>query len=666
MADVKIPVEFESTNNEKFAKDFAGKAKEAFEKAINDAIKNGISKGFYEALRKIQKSRSTSGTMSIAEELGQEARLTLELVSEYYKDKSPVATKFLKQHFNSISGLAGKYETISPEATRLKNLAASVYETISSENAAYKKNIKETARQVREKEKKEAQDKERKARDRKRLEEKRLDLEWWESAFSEEVDTAFDNMPYDNSIDIAESSARVREAGNQRRRAARRIGSVENVLATAADVRSSITGLNNSLMWGRFNREATNLENIASEIINNPPKTGAEKIKANARYSEAKNKVLSYARKALTPEVRDAYIGGVSELTYQIKELTRTVKETTKSGGFLSKLSSYVAAGATGIAAGTYLSNFARDFYSNRTDSYTQAIHKVQSLTKKGMGVGGAAIGGILGSMLGPLGTVVGAGIGGFAGSLFGGSYERRQAALESSFTDVIDAEKWRALYGNNRVGNWHFAKQAQAAGFVSVGDMMSLQSKQNVFMPSAAFGEISDDQWLALSMMPHYFATMVSGADQAAQLKALQRDYSALGPGFGEFFSRKLGISENIRAWAASGRLGGLDRDIEIAKTMEAELYGRESEIYSKRHGQQVKDVLARRWAWDEVESRPLLLGEKEFERNKQRAEDIFTKRDLTIVIDGVSVNTNIPIYTDDRELSSDKQIENVVGSSL
>lgn len=399
-----------------------------------------------------------------------------------------------------------------------------------------------------------------------------------------------------------------------------------------------------------------------------------EQVGARAGLRYYTNELVKSARKSGKYDKELAK--NVADIAHRIKSFDKKIGGGLKDGGFVKKhLLGPIALGAGGITFGTYYSDFVKGFYSNRTDPYTQAVQRLQHLKKYSAGLVGALIGGTLGSVIPGAGTAAGASVGalvgGAAGTILGGSSERRQAALESSFADVIDAEKWRALYGNNRVGNWHFAKQAQAAGFVTAGDMSSLQSKQNIFMPSAAFGEISDDQWLALSMMPHYFATMISGADQAAQLKALQKDYSALGPGFGEFFSRKLGISENIRAWAASGRLGGLENDIRIAKAMEAELYGRESGIYSKRHMQQMKDVVGREYAWDKAESNwSMFTGApgffKEILNTVSKDKEAFTKRDLTIVIDGVSVNTNIPIYTDDRELSSDKQIQNAVGSSL
>lgn len=403
----------------------------------------------------------------------------------------------------------------------------------------------------------------------------------------------------------------------------------------------------------------------------------------------------------------DEYMGGSLALEKTIQEniaaLDRSTKSTESLTEWVNVYGKAVAAGAAGIGAGNYLSNTLKNYLGNRDTAYTEFRHDMANLVQTAGGGIGALIGYLLGNAVAPgVGGIVGATIAGGAGGLFGGAWNRFIAAQESSQEDAIDNIRWNALYGG-RGNGWTYARFASKTGMASVSDVQNLTSATNTFMPATAFGAVSDDQWLALSMFPNYFAALVAGADEHTMIKAYQADAKVLGPGYSQFFSQNLpGMSEGLRAYAMSGAVDMVGNDLDRVTEMQNKINEIAPGFLQDYYARGVKDQTARDSAWNRtakahvsdklkqlykgdissLDQETIDMANALFEKDSYEKPDIrdylvpkygdardngtenpLTKRDLNIIIDGEKKYVG-PVYTADQELES--YIEYSAGSLL
>lgn len=292
--------------------------------------------------------------------------------------------------------------------------------------------------------------------------------------------------------------------------------------------------------------------------------------------------------------------------TKLLKEQVDALQRNTKA---IVGWKTYLAAGATGMYVGNTLSNIATAYYSNRNDPFSSLRRTVADYGQKAGAATGAVIGGILGNLLLPvLGTIIGASVGGAGGAWLGGERKRDIAAAEATQAEAVDQRRWRALYGKRSLG-YQYSKMVEATGFATSSDVQTLTSNANTFMAAAAFGGVSDQRYMALSMLPNYYAAMVSGADEHTLMAALQADYASLGPGMAQYFSQMAGIPENIRAFVGSGMMGEVGKDVKsglvgrLEGAMEYIAPGALNALYARTR----KDRIDNASKWLRTESRGL-----------------------------------------------------------
>lgn len=275
----------------------------------------------------------------------------------------------------------------------------------------------------------------------------------------------------------------------------------------------------------------------------------------------------------------------------KIKDNTFSTAETLKSGGggsIMSSLSAGVRAGAFSAKVTNSIIDYIQRQLANTNDPKSQAALERAAMYRKfgtAAGIfGGAASGALAGATLGSsvpvLGTVAGAVVGGLAGGVVGpilGSI--RQNELVRGYAvqqEAIQGMRWRALYGDTG-GNAMFARLAEKTGYVSAGDIEGLASTGSQFLTAAAFGGISDQQWMGLSMLPHYFAALSSGEDSPeVLLQAYREDMKMYPKGMGQYFTSMVpGLNENIRALVESeGTFGKMMADAAWFGNAEHQLY--------------------------------------------------------------------------------------------
>lgn len=362
-----------------------------------------------------------------------------------------------------------------------------------------------------------------------------------------------------------------------------------------------------------------------------------------------------------------AALEGINE---GLREQTKATRDNTESltTGTISKAISAITGVASIVGAGvSAYSNVMAAGYGDPIHGWTSKRSALaSSLGPIGNTAGGglgAIAGGIIGSFFGPAGTAVGtvlgqqlgSGVGGAVGNAAGDWWGKNITRELSTQEDFIKSYRWSALYGDRLLRD-RYAALVETTGMASSADVAGLANASTTIGAAAAFGGVSDQQWLALSMHPNYFAALMSGASEAELLTAYRKDAEALGPGMAQYFVGSLpGMNENLRAFAMSPLLGYTNADIQNVLGQQGVMdlvrrrginaaYERTQKDYAERlktWGDEYSDIL------EANPNLPSLYNEAEL-RRMLGFPDNLTKRDLNIIIDGESHNVG-EVYTDD-----------------
>lgn len=362
-----------------------------------------------------------------------------------------------------------------------------------------------------------------------------------------------------------------------------------------------------------------------------------------------------------------AALEGINE---GLREQTKATKDNTESltTGTISKAISAITGVASIVSAGvSAYSNVMAAGYGDPIHGWTSKRSALaSSLGPIGNTAGGglgAIVGGIIGSFFGPAGTAVGtvlgqqlgSGVGGAVGNAAGDWWGKNITRELSTQEDFIKSYRWSALYGDRLLRD-RYAALVETTGMASSADVEGLTNASTTIGAAAAFGGVSDQQWLALSMHPNYFAALMSGASEAELLAAYRKDAEALGPGMAQYFVGSLpGMNDSLRAFAMSPLLGYTNADIQNVLGQQGVMdlvrrrginaaYERTQKDYAERlktWGDEYSDIL------EANPNLPSLYNEAELRRMLGYPDNL-TKRDLNIIIDGESHNVG-EVYTDD-----------------
>ena len=362
-----------------------------------------------------------------------------------------------------------------------------------------------------------------------------------------------------------------------------------------------------------------------------------------------------------------AALEGINE---GLREQTKATKDNTESltTGTISKAISAITGVASIVGAGvSAYSNVMAAGYGDPIHGWTSKRSALaSSLGPIGNTAGGglgAIAGGIIGSFFGPAGTAIGtvlgqqlgSGVGGAVGNAAGDWWGKNITRELSTQEDFIKSYRWSALYGDRLLRD-RYAALVETTGMATSADVEGLTNASTTIGAAAAFGGVSDQQWLALSMHPNYFAALMSGASEAELLTAYRKDAEALGPGMAQYFVGSLpGMNENLRAFAMSPLLGYTNAEIQNVLGQQGVMdlvrrrginaaYERTQKDYAERlktWGDEYSDIL------EANPNLPSLYNEAELRRILGYPENL-TKRDLNIIIDGESHNVG-EVYTDD-----------------
>lgn len=192
-------------------------------------------------------------------------------------------------------------------------------------------------------------------------------------------------------------------------------------------------------------------------------------------------------------------------------------------------------------AAGSMLESYWGESIQRNVYASQQAYYKRWEIGGKvagsvAGGVIGAIVGGAIGSVLPGVGTaagsMVGAGIGGGAGSAAGlyGTYmgTKYQGDIKSS-NDIMARIRAKTLYG--RGYNPYFAQQITDFGIANgEAAVQQMSHSAQTFRARVMLGQVGEQEWLYLSMMPNYFKALMSGVTGQDLARIYANDLKAIG----------------------------------------------------------------------------------------------------------------------------------------
>lgn len=134
--------------------------------------------------------------------------------------------------------------------------------------------------------------------------------------------------------------------------------------------------------------------------------------------------------------------------------------------------------------------------------------------------IGGLIAAGALGA--GPIGAAVAAMIGGIGlgglGSLFGKYKQSELEGITRTISETTNARRDYLLYGSH---GYTLGAVMESAGMGTAGDLNNMRWTGQMLPGAMALGMVGEQEMLMLSLMPEYFAALMSGADSATLAKA-------------------------------------------------------------------------------------------------------------------------------------------------
>lgn len=244
-------------------------------------------------------------------------------------------------------------------------------------------------------------------------------------------------------------------------------------------------------------------------------------MREDLRLMRANKYAFSRGYGAKTEEIADLEVK-LEDLSANLKGNTEAVDDNTKF---------YKTAGLTALGAGMQLigtvlpSIWAQGVSRNVFASREAYLGRVTAGGEVVGGVAGSVLGGALGSAFGPAGTLIGAEIGGQALKLVGGLLGRYQQTenerSKASRDYALALRKDFYTYGGTGFG---LGAAAEQAGLASASSINQMRWTGQTLPGAMAFGMVGEQDMLMLSMMPEYFAALMSGADSATLLSAYQK----------------------------------------------------------------------------------------------------------------------------------------------
>ena len=320
--------------------------------------------------------------------------------------------------------------------------------------------------------------------------------------------------------------------------------------------------------------------------------SGAENYAPGSTGRDAK---LALARESL----RGITVAGMAKSGMSRDELDRNTTALIGLTKLIEKLSSEGGGGGEGglfggitsgmVAKGVgYALDAANDVMTGRTKwlADTSAPYQTRRDVRqnwaqsygKTAAVGGAAIGASIGTAISPgFGTLIGGAIGAIPGAisnLLGTHYADEKKIGDSYQARARDMDRYRKLY---RGTEYNYAQLVGNMGYVSMDSMLQLNQAADMLPGAMMFGAVGEQQMMALSYMPNYWAGLMEGRSTSELAALYKQDIEALPREMRQYITSLLpGASEDLRAFTASSSFGTAQGLAQEMRQYDAEQYGK------------------------------------------------------------------------------------------
>lgn len=164
---------------------------------------------------------------------------------------------------------------------------------------------------------------------------------------------------------------------------------------------------------------------------------------------------------------------------------------------------------------------------------------------------------GVLGAGLALTGTGVGAAvgiplmIGGAVSSLVGTHYKDEKKIGLAIQDRMVEMNTYRNLY---RGSEYNYAQMVSGLGYGSTESNLELNRAADMLPGAMMFGAVSEQQMMALSYMPNYWAGLMEGRSTSELMALYKNDIEALPREMRQYITSLLpGVSEDTRAFVSS-----------------------------------------------------------------------------------------------------------------
>lgn len=204
----------------------------------------------------------------------------------------------------------------------------------------------------------------------------------------------------------------------------------------------------------------------------------------------------------------DEYIKGIDKMVEELEEVASVLEQETDAVTQSSNAAKHVA------GAMMFVGRMLDGMWDNGTP-ITNLYEKARSSLP--------LLGGTIGAFFGPLGMAIGAG----AGQLASGLMDAIHGAWRQTTSRALRMRnRWAVLGGQ---WNHNYAENLGAYG-INENSLAAMTNQARYFKVGAAYGQISENQFLGHSILRNYHEAVMRGENNAGLVDALRRDYAELG----------------------------------------------------------------------------------------------------------------------------------------
>lgn len=190
------------------------------------------------------------------------------------------------------------------------------------------------------------------------------------------------------------------------------------------------------------------------------------------------------------------------------------------------------------------------------TETPYQTRRDVRQGWAQTFGLGAIGAGAGIGTLVaGPIGGAVGAGIGALVGLpayILGTHYKDEKKIGDHWQTEAVKMARQYNLYGSGV--DYNYALAVQNTGYMSRESVLQLSQTADMLPGAMAFGAVSEQQMMGLSLAPNYYAALMEGRSTAEIAEAYRRDMANLPREYRQYVTSILpGASEDLRAYTSS-----------------------------------------------------------------------------------------------------------------